>query len=336
MKLRRIGFVAAVAGLALIRVASADVFSLPAGEKSLTFQTIGSPNNAADPSTGFGSVSYQYGLGTYDVTASQYVAMLNAVASVQDSFHLFNKGMSNGGNVGIIQSGTAGNFSYSVESGHENFPVDDVTWGDAARFCNWLQNGQPTGNEGVGTTESGSYQLSGAMTDQALATATRSPNATFVLPTENEWYKGAYESPATGGYFLFPTQSDTPPTNVLGPAPNNANFFVPNLGGSDATTGVSPVGAFSGTTSSYGLYDAGGNVFQWTDMAKGNQFALLGGSYNGGVSYLEAGQQVYSPPSSVDVNGFRIAEVPEPTSIAILGLTSVALLGRTPRKKFRT
>ena len=35
-------------------------------------------------------------------------------------------------------------------------PVFDVSWGDAARFCNWLQNGQPaTGSEGTATTEAG-------------------------------------------------------------------------------------------------------------------------------------------------------------------------------------
>jgi len=28
-------------------------------------------------------------------------------------------------------------------------------WGDAARFANWLTNGQPTGAEGIGTTETG-------------------------------------------------------------------------------------------------------------------------------------------------------------------------------------
>ena len=47
-------------------------------------------------------------------------------------------------------------------------PVFDVTWGDAARFCNWLQNGQPTsGTEGTGTTETGAYTFNGATTNAA-------------------------------------------------------------------------------------------------------------------------------------------------------------------------
>ena len=50
-------------------------------------------------------------------------------------------------------------------------PVTCVTWGDAARFCNWLQNGQPTGAEGNGTTETGANTLSGDTNN--LTTETR-------------------------------------------------------------------------------------------------------------------------------------------------------------------
>ena len=46
-----------------------------------------------------------------------------------------------------------------------NCPISYVTWGDAARFCNWLQNGQPTGSEGTGTTETGAYTLNGDTTN---------------------------------------------------------------------------------------------------------------------------------------------------------------------------
>jgi len=43
---------------------------------------------------------------------------------------------------GIGQSGSAGSFSYSVTgsaAGAANMPAFDVSWGDAARFCNWLR-----------------------------------------------------------------------------------------------------------------------------------------------------------------------------------------------------
>ena len=54
---------------------------------------------------------------------------------------------------GITQSGSPGSYSYSVTGGYSqaaNCPMFDVTWGDAARFCNWLQNGQPTWGRGTG------------------------------------------------------------------------------------------------------------------------------------------------------------------------------------------
>ena len=37
----------------------------------------------------------------------------------------------------------------------------DVSWGDTARFVNWLANGQLTAPEGSGTTETGTYTLNG-------------------------------------------------------------------------------------------------------------------------------------------------------------------------------
>ena len=70
------------------------------------------------------------------------------------------------------QSGTSGSYSYSVTGGDPqaaNCPIFDVTWGDAARFCNWLQNGQPTypaGIRGSGrSTETGAYTLNGDTTN---------------------------------------------------------------------------------------------------------------------------------------------------------------------------
>jgi formylglycine-generating enzyme required for sulfatase activity len=34
-------------------------------------------------------------------------------------------------------------------------PVNYVSWGDAARFANWLHNGQPSGAQDLTTTEEG-------------------------------------------------------------------------------------------------------------------------------------------------------------------------------------
>ena len=70
---------------------------------------------------------------------------------------------------------------------HKPAPSGSFTsfW-DAARFTNWLHNGQPTGPQGPGTTEDGAYHDVG---DQTLFG--RNAGAKFFIPTEDEWYKAA-------------------------------------------------------------------------------------------------------------------------------------------------
>ena len=133
---------------------------------------------------------------------------------------------------GITRTGAPGNYSYAlsttaaanlgsppIPTSNGNFPVNWDNWGDAARFCNWLENGQPSGPEGPGTTETGSYTLSGAMTVAQLWAVTRNPGATYWIPTENEWYKAAYYSPTlnggAGGYWTYPTKSSTAQPDAL-------------------------------------------------------------------------------------------------------------------------
>ena len=140
------------------RPAPADILNLPSGQTNLDFVTVGNPGNTADPKTGLGAVGYTYQIGTYDVTAAQYVAFLNAV-SAADTYGLYNSSMSDTAGCNIQQSGLSGSYTYSVAPQYANLPVNYITWGDAARFCNWLTNGQPTGSENLATTENGSYYL---------------------------------------------------------------------------------------------------------------------------------------------------------------------------------
>ena len=154
----------------------ADVFDMPDGQTSLALVTVGDPGNAADTTvmndgtSGYGSVPYVYRIGQYDVTIGQYCQFLNAVAKI-DTFGLYDAAMSYSVlTIGISQNGTSGNYGYSITGSDPqaaNCPIFDVTWGDAARFCNWLQNGQPvypdnTLGEVASSTESGAYSINGA------------------------------------------------------------------------------------------------------------------------------------------------------------------------------
>jgi hypothetical protein len=59
------------------------------------------------------------------------------------------------------------------------------------RFVNWLENGQPTGAQGPGSTDDGVYKIIDGLSE------VRNPNARFFIPTENEWYKAAYYDPSS-------------------------------------------------------------------------------------------------------------------------------------------
>jgi formylglycine-generating enzyme required for sulfatase activity len=84
--------------------------------------------------------------------------------------------------------------------GSPNHPVTHVSWGNAARFTNWLHNGQPTSAEGPGTTETGAYALNGATSNDDLLAVSRSAGAKWFIPSEDEWYKAAYYDPVAGHY----------------------------------------------------------------------------------------------------------------------------------------
>jgi hypothetical protein len=181
MKYRSWMMAGAVALAAMMgSVTQADVFNMGGtrdattgtwtGQASLEFVPVGNPGNAWDTapgyaSYGYGSVANSYQMGKYDVTVGQYVQFLNAVAAT-DTYGLYNSNMATSfSTIGITQSGSSGSYRYSVTGGYSqaaNCPVFDVTWGDAARFCNWLQNGQLTsGVENGSTTENGAYTLIG-------------------------------------------------------------------------------------------------------------------------------------------------------------------------------
>jgi formylglycine-generating enzyme required for sulfatase activity len=312
-----------------------SVCATAASAISIETVPVGHPGNAPD-STGYGAVGYEYNIGKYEVTAGQYTAFLNAVAKT-DTYGLYNMWMwYDPYGCEIKQTGSSGSYSYSVASDYANRPVNIVSWGDSARFANWLHNGQPTGAQNASTTENGAYTLNGATTDAALLVVTRKANAKWVIPSEDEWYKAAYHKNdgATGNYFDYSTSSDIVPSNdLISPDPgNNANFE------EDGYTIGSPyyrteVGEFENSDSPYGTFDQGGNVWEWNEAFLRESYrGLRGGSFFYPDNRLPASVRGYDPPTGEYRDaGFRVARVPEPGCSAILALGGLGMIRRKRR-----
>jgi formylglycine-generating enzyme required for sulfatase activity len=167
------------------------------------FVTVGDTGNSAD-TTGFGAVSYEYKIGKYLITNSEYCLFLNSVAAT-DTYGLYSSQMSSERVGGITRTGSSGSYSYTVKTNYDNKPVYFISWFGLARYCNWLHNS-------YGSTETGAYALNGAST----GIVHKSAGAKYYIPTENEWYKAAYYKGGgtNKGYWRFATQSDTTPIPV--------------------------------------------------------------------------------------------------------------------------
>ena len=338
---------AAVVCVSLVSAASADVFIMGPGLISLETVPVGNPGNPADPKTGAGTVEYEYNIGKYEVTAGQYAEFLNAVGG-QDPYGLYSSDMWFSDTGCKIERGGSGSnedpYTYDVAPAWANRPVNYVSWGSAARFANWLHNGQPTGAQDLTTTEDGAYFLNGATEWGDFDDLPRKAGWQWAIPTGDEGYKAAYYDPATGNYFDYPTSSDAIPSNELvDPDPgNNANF----KGGTDVYTIGAPywrteVGDFENSSSPCGTFDQGGNVWEWTeataevwDPVEGEfkqMRVLTGGSYvdaygvlNSTPTYIFLG----APTNGYAAAGFRVVQVPEPGTMAVLALGAVGLLKR--------
>ena len=153
----------------------------------------------------------------------------------------------------------------------------------------------------------------------ALMAMTRNAGATYFIPSENEWYKAAYYKGGgtNAGYWLYPTQSNTVPSNVLSATgTNNANFY-----------------------DSYGLqlhrsdelFDAGGAFAARPGRMARMIWAATSGSgtrralrFVAWFAWRQLGAssdswppppRLYDPSGEVYCIGFRVASVPEPGSL---------------------
>ncbi|MBP7937604.1 MAG: SUMF1/EgtB/PvdO family nonheme iron enzyme [Phycisphaerae bacterium] len=324
--------------------APADVFNMGGtrnpdgswnGLASLETVPVGNVGNAPDPRHGaynFGQVDYPYSIGKYEVTAGQYCEFLNAVART-DMYGLYNPSMwSDSSGCKIQRANAPGSYTYNVASDWANRPVNFVSFLDGCRFANWVHNGQPAGDQEVGSTETGAYTLDGNS-----VTIARNSGWRWAVTNWNEWYKAAYHKNdgLAGDYWSYPTSGETLPSNdFIDPDPgNSANFY------DDAGTYTigdpywrTQVGEFENSGSPYGTFDQGGNIREWTERATPNSLRFtLGGGFSIPGFYLSATEGLSNavpPMAEISSIGLRVVAVPEPGTLTLIVAALAGLVRR--------
>jgi len=297
---------AVLAGISLISPAFAAV--------TIDWVTIGDPGNLAQTAAnrthafggdGYGAVADTFRISRNETTLANYAAFLNAKATT-DPYSLYNTQMGSNANIaGITRSGSSGSYSYTV-TGSGARPITYVSWFDAARFTNWMHNGQ-----GSGDTETGAYTLVGG---QISGTApAKNVGATVWIPTENEWFKAAYYDPThmsgAGGYWLHANQSNSMTSNTVGVA-GAANYFDGDYVGSGTSSfpsgnALTDAGAYGTDSQSYyGINDMAGNVFEWNDLdaESGSSRGLRGGAWGSDEGGLRSSFRLGRDPSYENSN----------------------------------
>ena len=283
-----------------------ESFGSGANAFTMEFVTIGNPGNVAD-TTGnpnpVGAVGYTYNIGKYEVSRDQVDK-----ANSQGNLGIRLADMTNYGGNGLLK------------------PATGITWYQAAKFVNWL-------NTSSGSTVAYKFDVSGSFQLWSSTDAGYNANnlfrnslAKYWLPSTDEWHKGAYGNP-NGNWSNFPNGSDSAPTPVAsGTDPNTAVYAQSWYAGpADISS--------SGGLSAYGTMGQGGNVFEWneTENDGSNDSAdelgrkLRGGAWFDSSMFDASGSYYYGASSMYDFVGFRVAGVPEPSSLSLLALGGVVV-----------
>jgi hypothetical protein len=244
-----------------------------------TYAEVGDPGNAdytyevfpGGPTRSVGGVNYRYRIAVTEVTNAQWAEFANAIAPHLDSIGGW--GSDFAPTLSYDGFNPQGDPVFGVVAGAEHNPAR-MGWRWAARYTNWLHNDKATTLDAF---QSGAYDASTfgrevgefgfqEYTDQS----TRSDGARFWIPSEDEWVKAAYYDPnrfgeRQGGYWQFPGMSDDPLVTAPPDQGGETNAGGYWYGGEGSGLVPFDVGSYPDAASYYGVLDASGGQWEWTE-----------------------------------------------------------------------
>lgn len=318
---------AAVPAFALLAVCSApiayaDTFGSGANTFDIDFVSIGNPGNDFDYSFNpdwSGRVDYFYRMGKFEIS-EQMIDTANAL-----------------GQLGI-----------TMDTRGPNKPATSVNWNEAARFINWLNTS--TGNMPAYkfSLQPGQVGYSANTDNQGWTPSDagydphnyrRNKLAKYFLPSEDEWYKAAYYDPKSGEYYSYPMGSNNLPDGTDFPGDPIFDAVFHDGGFNPEPNDITNVGVLS----PFGTAGQGGNVEEWEETdyfffgsrgnASPNARIIRGGLWRFSSDILFAGNPGIGDYPSIEYNtlGFRVASVPEPSTLLLGVLASFGMLARRKR-----
>lgn len=295
--------VSLVAGLG--GFAEADMFGSGSNQFAINFVKISGDSN---PSSGipvdylytFTGVMKDYRMGTYEIRNDQW-----------NKFRA---------EYGPVKGGPAGAYDGDPYWTDADMPVGAVSWYEAAQFVNWLNTSTDhhAAYQFTGTQGTDSYGLTAWNAADAWGGTNlfRHKDAYYFLPTEDEWVKAAYWNGST-------LQTYATPGNTIPVEDMEANY------GWESGCGL--WNTASGSEELNGTYNMMGNVLEWMESPSywsgytwNARRMVRGGTFNGSANELTLSyRNEFLPEDDYSSMGFRVASVPEPATLLLLGLGGV-------------
>jgi formylglycine-generating enzyme required for sulfatase activity len=158
----------------------------------------------------------------------------------------------------------------------------------------------------------------------------RNTQATYFLPSVDEWYKAAFYDPVSDVYFDYPTGSDTAPLAVGSGTDPNTAVWNQRVGPADIL--------LAGGESPFGTAAQGGNVLEWQEgplsqvldtIPDPDVRAIRGEDWGLVINPSASSSSVINDrlaQGGANSIGFRVASIPEPAAIRLVIFAVLALL----------